>query len=78
LAVDHALRERLGNVANAGKGYRNEVLNSEAWYLSRFIGKGFDAAQLTEWLVRAALRNGMGEREALRTINSALTDSATK
>lgn len=68
-----ALARAVSNVEGAGKGERNNMLNREAWSVARFIVSG----ELSEDLVRrafvdAARAAGLTEREAHRTVESAL------
>jgi hypothetical protein len=61
------------NVAGALVGSRNHVLNVAAFSLGRFVGGGLlDVDEVTSGLRRAALRVGISQREAERTIESGL------
>lgn len=66
------IQSRLEQIASAPKGQRNYTLNQHAFYLTRFIGKGFGEADLRGWLLNAAQQAEIGRLEAERTIDSAL------
>lgn len=70
--VAEVLKDRLDRIASATNGQRNHTLNREAFYLARFVGKGFTRDDLDDWLLNAALSSGMPQYEARRTIDSAL------
>ena len=70
--VAEMLRDRLNRIANSTNGQRNETLNRDAFYLAKFIGKGFTVDELDNWLFNAALASGMPAYEARRTIDSAI------
>lgn len=68
-----ALARAVASVETAGNGERNNTLNREAWSVARFVLSG----DLSEDLVRrafvdAALVAGLPEREAQRTVESAM------
>jgi hypothetical protein len=61
------------NVAAAPVGSRNHVLNTAAFSLGRFVGGGLlDVDDVTSGLRAEALRVGLSQREAQRTIESGL------
>ena len=70
--VAEMLKDRLNRIASASTGQRNETLNRDAFYLAKFIGKGFSVEDLEGWLLNAAMASGMPAYEAHRTIESAL------
>ena len=70
--VAEMLKDRLNRIASATNGQRNETLNRDAFYLAKFIGKGFSVEDLEGWLLNAAMASGMPAYEAHRTIESAL------
>ena len=75
--IREMLSNRLGRVALAAPGQRNETLNREAFYLAQFAGMGFDLSQLDGWLLDAARQSAMPDYEARRTIDSAFRSRAT-
>lgn len=76
--IREMLSDRLGRVAFAAPGQRNETLNREAFYLAQFAGMGFDLNQLGGWLLDAARQSGMPEWEARRTIDSAFRSQTSR
>lgn len=69
-----ALRGECAAVATTGEGARNHRLNVAAFNLGTLIGAGrLDEATVAAALLDAALRAGLGEREAERTIASGMT-----
>ena len=70
--VAEMLKDRLNRIASAINGQRNETLNRDAFYLAKFVGKGFTLEELDNWLFDAAMTSGMPAYEARRTIDSAL------
>jgi Bifunctional DNA primase/polymerase, N-terminal len=68
-----ALRHAAERVAYAPEGQRNEILNTEAFAMGRFITAGLlDAQQVADALAAAALAACLTEREVAATLASAL------
>jgi hypothetical protein len=68
-----ALASECAAVANAPQGSRNDRLNRAAFALGTLIGADLlDAEEARTQLIEAALRSGLKEREAARTITSGL------
>lgn len=68
-----ALEGECSAVASTPVGARNDRLNRAAFAAGTLVGSGvLDGAQATEHLVSAALRAGLPEAEARRTISSGL------
>jgi hypothetical protein len=66
-----ALEGECGAVAIAAKGERNHILNSAAFSLGRLVGGGeLDQGEVESRLLDAALRCGLSEGEARKTIAS--------
>ena len=66
------IKDRLDRIENAPRGQRNHSLNREGFYLAQFVGRGFSAGDLDDWLPGAATKLDMPRHEARRTIDSAL------
>jgi putative DNA primase/helicase len=70
-----ALGNELDTLAKSTEGQRNDQLNRSAFALGQLVGTGLLAQYPTEdELLRVALAIGLGEREALRTIESGMQD----
>ena len=69
---DAALRRAVERVGAAREPGRNNILNAEAFALARLIGCGLHAGDIRAALSVAARVAGLPEREAIRTIDSAL------
>jgi len=68
-----ALRAEAGNVAAAKEGTRNSTLNTAAFALGTLVGAGsIDRADVEQALLDAALKCGLPDEEAERTITSGL------
>lgn len=67
-----ALINAAARVASASQGARNDTLNREAFSLSRFVPNELTASEISYTLAIAARHAGLGEREAIATITSAL------
>ncbi len=68
-----ALDAECGRVARAAEGTRNHALNRAAFSLGQLVGGGaLDAAEVVAALLEVALRAGLGNIEAERTIASGL------
>lgn len=68
-----ALRREIDNVRKSSPGARNNILNTAAFKLARFIPTGdLDHRDIACGLLDAALRAGLPETEARKTILSAL------
>ncbi|MFC6156118.1 bifunctional DNA primase/polymerase [Kribbella jiaozuonensis] len=69
-----ALEGQLDKLLTSTPGYRNDQLNASAYALGRVAASGaLDAQMVSDELLSAALRVGLGRREAERTIESGLT-----
>ena len=69
-----ALAGELDRVRGAVEGVRNDTLNRVAYRLGQIVGAGGLAEpEVEQALVAEALRIGLGEREAMRTVRSGLT-----
>jgi bifunctional DNA primase/polymerase-like protein len=67
-----ALRAEVDEVARAAPGTRNDRLNSAAYSLARFVAQGtLRGRAVADALIAAALRSGLTEQEAERTVASA-------
>jgi hypothetical protein len=72
--VESALKGECGTVALAAKGNRNATLNAAAFALGQLVGGGeLDRATVESRLLDAALRCGLPEAEARKTIQSGLS-----
>ena len=68
-----ALEAECGRVTLAAEGTRNDQLNRSAHALGQLVGAGvLSAVDVADTLVLAAVRAGLGEQEARRTIASGL------
>jgi len=71
--VQAALTDETAKIATAPDGGRNDQLNRSTFALARFVSSGdLAAVALVEACVDAARRAGLSEREAERTVESAL------
>ena len=74
-----ALLQELARVAMAPEGGRNNALNDAAFRVGTLVGAGeLDRAEVSDQLAVAAVRAGLGEAEARRTIASGLGAGAAK
>ncbi|MGK5638023.1 bifunctional DNA primase/polymerase [Streptomyces sp. URMC 126] len=74
-----AVNGELAKVANSPAHGHNNALYLAAVALGQLVAGGeLSAAEVTEWLVVAALRVGQGDREARRTIASGLKAGARR
>jgi hypothetical protein len=65
----------LGRVRTAAEGTRNDTLNRVAYRLGQIVGAGvLPEEDVERALVSEAVAIGLGEREAVRTVRSGLTD----
>lgn len=72
-----AFDQEVAAVANAVEGTRNHQLNESAFRLGTLVGAGkLDAQEVGHALLDAALRCGLGQREAEATILSGLRAGA--
>jgi hypothetical protein len=70
--VDAALSSAAEQIASATV-HRNNRLNDQSFALSRFVAAGLlSTERLRTTLLEAAVRSGLNEADALRTIESAL------
>lgn len=68
-----ALHGEVTEVASAQEGHRNNTLNTAAFRLGQLLGVGYgDHLETEQMLLDAALRAGLPEYEALKSINSGL------
>ena len=70
--VAEMIKDRLERIENSPWGKRRNTLNREGFYLAQFVGRGFSAGDLDDWLPGAATKLDMPRHEARRTIDSAL------
>lgn len=71
--VQTAIDEEVYSVASAVEGCRNETLNRAAYSLGQFVGSGdLSESNITSLLMDAALKSGLSQQEALRTIKSGI------
>ncbi len=69
-----AMERECGRMALAPEGQRNETLNRSAHALGQLVaGDELDHAQTVDALLVAAIRAGLGEAEAMKTIDSGMT-----
>lgn len=74
-ALDHAVIR----VSTAWEGTRNDTLNRASYYMGELSGgKRLDAGYAARRLLDAALRSGLPEQEARRTIRSGMTAGQTR
>ncbi|WP_171166815.1 bifunctional DNA primase/polymerase [Streptomyces sp. I05A-00742] len=74
-----AVDGELAKVANSPEHEHNNALYLAAIALGQLVAGGeLSGAEVTEWLVTAALRVGQGEREARRTVASGLKTGARR
>lgn len=71
--VRAALEQEVAAVSSAPEGARNDQLNRSAFAIARFVKNGqLPAVAVADAFVNAARRAGLPEREAERTVESAL------
>jgi hypothetical protein len=71
--VEKAFRDEIDTVSSAFEGTRNDTLNTSVLKVSRFVRDGsLSASEVAEAFLEAARRAGLPDREADRTIESAM------
>ena len=69
-----ALQHAAERVARAPSGARNAALNAEAYSVARLVAAGLlDGQEVADTLAAAAIAAGLGPRETLATLRSALS-----
>ncbi|MHB8188953.1 MAG: bifunctional DNA primase/polymerase [Ferrimicrobium sp.] len=73
---DALLDKVCASVASAPSGTRNDTLNRAAFYLAKFLPEGLLLETMWARLISAAMQGGLSEREAVRTLESAIPHGA--
>ena len=77
--VDAAIRNAVERVAGAGEGRRNTALNAQTLGLARFVrGGDLTAYDVATAMAAAAHAAGLGTRETIATIGSAMRAGAAR